>query len=151
MVFPELNDGASSVRGLLSRNRDPEQEEAEPAFPIAVRTDGHEPVVIFGPSALQVGAEVEEWSVKNASVYQKKCDQEATDTAIAIKEGMDRFELNMGNCAMHESRHVIVTMQEMFEIVQRSMHIGYRRRHEDRVLKRCVGRANPVLCRAELT
>ena len=81
------------------------------------------------------GAQVEEWPVEDSFVDEEKGDQEASDTPVAVQEGMNRLELDMSYPTVDERRQVPALMQKSFEVVQGMVHVSYGRRNEGRSLQ----------------
>jgi hypothetical protein len=80
---------------------------------------------------------------------EKKGDEEASDSAIAIKKRMDGLKLRVSESTLDEQRERVV-MEKPLHIIQRLMHFVDRRRHEGCGTE-CASRwANPVLTGAKL-
>ncbi len=62
-------------------------------------------------------------------VSQHGVDERSTGSTVAIGEWMNRLELRMGQCGLHEHGNV-VTAKEREQIVDRRLHELRLRRHE---------------------
>ena len=91
MVFDQLtvsfshsDDRAGGRRGLASRLDNSFEEETKPPLPVALLPDRHEPVVVLGPVALQIEAEVEERTMQDAAINKQERDQEAPHSPVTV-------------------------------------------------------------------
>ncbi len=104
VVPTHAHDRASRHGGFGRGLRDAPQEESEPALPVAVESDRHQPVVVLGLVSFQEVAEIQQWPVQNSVVDEKERNEEAPDPAVAVREWVDRFELGVSEAAIHEGR-----------------------------------------------
>jgi len=108
-----------------------------------------ESVVILLPAGLDVIRDVEKRLGKTVPFHEKKGDEEPSDTAVAIQEGVDRFELLMHEGALDEVRKLPV-VQELLP-AREALHHRIRRRRHVGCGRRCAAsRSDPVLGTAEL-
>src|SRR4051812_26054541 len=103
MRFAELKNGASGLGRFVCRVGDTEQEESQPTLPIAVLSDRHESVVVFGSSLLEECTEIQNRPMKNSAMVKQKRNQQASYPAITIEKWMDCLELRMGESTMDEN------------------------------------------------
>ncbi len=84
VFLPQANDSFGGGGGLFCSFGDAAQEEADPAFPVAVLPNGHEAVVVLGLAALYVVAEVEQRPVEDAPVNELEGDEEPANATVAV-------------------------------------------------------------------
>ena len=92
---------------------------------------------------------VKEGKLEDVTVAEEEGDEETTDAAIAIEEGMDGLELGMGVGTVDESWKIARGVEEIFQIAKGLGHFMDRRRDVGGIFESAVGRADPVLGAAE--
>ena len=113
-------------------------------FPIAGVANVLEQFVVSLPMRLEVETEIKDRLSQNAGSTQQKCDEETTETAVAVEERMDRFELHVSHRRPYQQRNAgMIRVQEALERIE-AFHQPFRRRgHERRITRSCA--ADPVL------
>ena len=125
------------------------QKEIHPRLPVARGADAVEEFVIRGAVFLQVEREVEERLGEQPAVVEQERDEEAAETAIAIEEGVDGLELDVGERGLQqEGQAAGVVMQELFQRAHARLNLLGRGRDEVGIAG--AGAADPVLAAAEL-
>ncbi len=81
--------------GVIGLLFDCRQGEQDPLVPGSALAYGIQRIDVLVTVVFEVFTEIEKWNVKCAPGSQDKRHQEAAKPAIAIHEGMDRFELIM--------------------------------------------------------
>ena len=71
------------------------QEEPQPGFPITGAADVAQKLVVGAPIALEVQAEVQKRLPEQSGVAQHEGDQQSSQPPVAVKEGVDGFELDV--------------------------------------------------------
>jgi hypothetical protein len=79
-------------------------EELQPAFPVSVVANGHQPIVVLGAMLFQVVAQIKQGAPQRLPVAEKKGDEEPSDSAIAVKKWVDGFKLRVSEPALDEQR-----------------------------------------------
>lgn len=96
-VFPDLLvQGHDDFQALCRGGDDGFGEEVEPAFPVALVSDGVQRFVIVLAMELEIVAQVEERLLQYFSFAKQQGNQETPDSSVTIEEGMDGLELDVG-------------------------------------------------------
>ena len=80
------------------------EEEVQPGFPVAFGSAPVEQAVILGSVLLEEEAEVEQWLGKDALGVQDQRNEKPSNTAVAVQERVNRFELDVGKCGLDQRR-----------------------------------------------
>src|SRR4051812_22816773 len=102
-----LDERPDRARGGGRRARDRDhtfEEELEPLFPRALRSDTLEVVVVGVPMLLEVEAQVQQRLREHLVGAEQQRDQEPTDAAVAVEKRMDRLELDVSERGLDEDR-----------------------------------------------
>ena len=99
--------------------------------------------------ALEVGAQVEQWRGQNPARHQQKRDEQASDAAVTVEEGVDRLEVGVGDGGVHERWEGLVVEEPLPGIQARHQFLR-RRRDIGRVVQGAARRSDPVLAAPEL-
>ena len=71
------------------------EEELAPAGPVEVARDGEEAFVVFFAVGFEAFAEIEGGAAENVSFVEEKREEHSAYAAVAVGEGMERFEFGM--------------------------------------------------------
>jgi len=115
----KVADGEDPAGGPDGGFFDAGEEEEDPGFPLAPLSDAAEEAVVFGFVLDKVPAEVEDGDAQEAGVDEEEDIEDASGSAVAIGEGMDGFELVVGDG--HADQRVEVAFgaeEEVFEVAQ---------------------------------
>ena len=82
----QTRDGDDAALGVTGGRNHALKEERDPRFPVALGADDRQAPVVFGLMLLQIGAQVHKRLRQEASVFEQRASQQASDAAIAIKE-----------------------------------------------------------------
>jgi hypothetical protein len=143
--FSELQDAPRRLCSLGAHLSDPTEKEGQPSFPIARITNGLKVVIIGLTVAFEIIREIKNRLLQDSSLAQKKRDEQTAYPAIAVQEGVDRLELDMGQADLDQERHIVILVQELLEFAKRLRHFFGRRRDEGRFGQRTAGRSDPIL------
>ena len=135
--------------GVFRLEGHPPQEVGQPLLPCSPLRQSKEMGVVSLARGLEVGAQVEERRGQHAARHQQERDQEASDAAIAVEEGVDRLEVGVGDGGVHERRQGLVVEEPLPGGEARHQLIG-RGRDVGRVVHRAARRSDPVLAAPEL-
>ena len=91
----ELRQLLGGCNGLQRGLANADDEEPEPALPVAVGSDSLEKVVVRGAVRLEVEAEVKQRLAQHALCNQDQRHEQATQTTVAVEERVNRFELDV--------------------------------------------------------
>jgi hypothetical protein len=97
MPILKLKDLSGHIRGGTGSLDNPFEEIIYPLLIISRIPDHVQPIVIFLATLLEIVTQVQERLVHDFLPVQEKSNQQAPHATVAIKEGMDRFELVMDN------------------------------------------------------
>ena len=89
--------------------------------------------------------------LEDLTLAEQECNEQATDTTVAIDERVDRFKLGVGKCAVDQHWERIAVVEESFQVVQGGGHCMDRGWNERRRMKVASRWPNPVLCSAKVT
>ena len=120
--FTESDDSSSCGDGITRDGGDAAEEEFDPAFPIAMAADGGEAVIVFHAVEIEVVGEVEKRELKDITLAEKEGDEESANPTIAIKEGVNRFELCMRVSTMNESGQITRCVEKIFQVTEGLNH-----------------------------
>jgi hypothetical protein len=98
-----LGGGEGGVGDLV----DAVEEEGHPGLPVAVAAHAVQEVVVGGAVLLEVQAQVEQRLAEGPGVTEQTRDQQAADAAVAVQEGVDALELNVGETGPLEGREAV--------------------------------------------
>jgi len=87
---------------------------------------------------------------KNVCPHEEEDNEQSTDRAVAIKEGVNRLELVVEKRAPDENGHQGLLVCELLPIRKGILHGINCWRYENGGLRTIVGRADPVLRCSEL-
>jgi hypothetical protein len=79
---------------------------SHPALPVAFSAHGRQAPVVLGLVLLEVAAEVHQRLGQQAPMLQQRGNQQPSDAAVAIQEGVDGLELGVDQCDPHQRRQV---------------------------------------------
>src|ERR1700675_4898332 len=82
-------------------------------------------------------------------MLEQQCNKESADAAIAVKVGMDGFELNMRQPNANQWRQPVFRMKILLKLCQERRQVLWRRGNENGVAG--TRSANPVLSPANLS
>ena len=88
--------------------------------------------------------------MQHFALIKQERDQQTTDSSIAVKEGMNRFELSMRQAALGSTLEV-TRHGETFQLVERPLHFRHRRRHDGRRSKISTCGSDPLLSSSKLS
>src|SRR5260370_9751463 len=92
------------------------KKKAEPFFPNAFGTNSLKQIVVSLTVSLEVNTQIEHRLTQSAFGAEKQCNQQSSQTAIAIEKGMDRFELHVNESGLDENGQLILfVLNEMFQ------------------------------------
>lgn len=131
--FEEANGAVSGVPRLF---RDSLGEERNPACPAVRAAHIQKMIVVFLLVHLEEGAEVKERRGQDAAFEQNERNEESAQTAVAVVERMDRFELIVDKCEQRDERHVGRLAEKRDKIADHRRDRGMARRYETRVVVR---------------
>lgn len=100
VLFEQFDDPGCGVECLVCRVGDTGKKEVEPSLPGAVFANLPKQPVLVSAMGLQVEAQVEERFPQHAVDAEVERHQQATDTTIAVEEGMDCLELDVQRPAL---------------------------------------------------
>src|SRR5581483_459979 len=135
--------------GFVGDRGDAIEKEIGPTFPVAFQTHKVEAPVILFAMAFKEKAEIEKRLLQYAPVLQQQGDHQAPDPPVAIKIGVNGFELSMQKSSPHEFRQPVLGMNVFLECAEELWKLVGGRGNVD-----CVPRAapaNPVLAAADFS
>ena len=100
--FEQVENGARLGEVVDGLSADRLQKKLTPARPVAVARDGEEPIVVGHAVCFEVGAHVQCGSADVPDMGEKQRDQQPSDSAVAVGEGMHRLALRMKHGRLHE-------------------------------------------------
>ena len=125
------------------------QEEPQPDLPVAGAPGVIQELVVGAPLALEVKAEVEERIAQESGVAEHEGDQEASHAAVAVEEGVNGLELDVGQAGLGEDgKPVVRVVDEPLQVGHALLDVVGWRGNEDRVAG--TRAADPVLGSPEL-
>src|SRR3954464_3089393 len=145
VLFAKSQNRSRGRRGVPAHFLNTAQEELQPSLPIAVIANCGEPIVVLLSVCLQVDTEIEQRTVENLALAEQKCQEQTSNSAVAIQKRMNGFELRMRKATVNQRRKRLAVVEKFLESAQRLVHRWHRRRDECRVLQRAVRRPDPVL------
>jgi hypothetical protein len=150
LVFAE--EGEEAAGGLYSTFGDffhAFEEENEPFLPVAFFADGLQELVIAGSVLFEIQGEVEQWVPEHAFGVEQEGDEKAAEAAVAIQEGVDGFELHMGERGLDENGGGDgLVVEEIFQCAEALEQGIGRRGHMSGIARACA--ADPILAAPEL-
>src|SRR5450432_2199044 len=94
------------------------KKKTEPFFPNAFGANSLKQIIVALTVDLKVKAQIEKRLAQSAFGAEKQCNQQPAQPAIAIKKGMDRFELQVNDSSLDEHGQLMLfVVKEMFEAV----------------------------------
>ena len=131
-VFVRLpKDCLRGAGRLLRCFRHPFEKEGDPRLPIAFLTNGLEQVVVDRAMRFKIKAEIEKRLFQRLLVDQQQGDKQAAYPAVAIKERVDRLELNMEQRGLNQrGRPVGNIVQKLLPGIQTGHDLAGRRRYK---------------------
>ena len=102
----EFEKFLKGVNGGLGGLDDGDEKKSQPVIEVVAGADAHEGVVVFAPMFFKVGGEIEAGVAEEVFIDQVEGDEETADAAIAIEEGVDRFEVVVADCDADELGNV---------------------------------------------
>ncbi len=150
LVFAEEGEeAAGGLYGAFGDLFDAFEEENEPFLPVAFFADGLQELVVAGTVLFEIQGEVEQWVPEHAFGVEQEGDEKAAEAAVAIQEGVDGFELHMGERGLDKNGGGDRLVVEEFFQCAEAFQQGIRRRgHMGGIAG--SGAADPVLAAAEL-
>jgi len=78
--------------------------------------------------------------VEHPALVRQERGQEPTDATVAVRERMDRLELDVSECDLDERRHTVVVEEEALEVRERRRDemVGQRVRRQGGWLERAI-------------
>src|SRR5205807_4929523 len=119
-----------------------------PRFPIALQADRVEQPVVLGAVALEEKAQVQQRLGEQLPVLQQERDEQATDAAVAVEKRVDGLELDVHERGADERRQVVVAVDVLLKIAEKTCQLLGRRRDENGVAR--TSAADPVLAASQL-
>jgi len=80
------------------------QEEVRPGFPVPFGAHKIEQTIVLLSILFKVEAEVVERFGQYPSMMQEKCNQQHSNSAVAVKKGVNSLELNVRKCGFDQRR-----------------------------------------------
>src|SRR5258705_4733754 len=80
---------------------------------------------------------------------EQQAHEQTSNPSVSIQEGMNSFELIMNHASSCQRWNIDLSMDELFQIVQGSLHFVDGRRYIGRCLDCATGWTDPVLAFAE--
>lgn len=150
VLVKQLQNLAGGVRRQPGGLLDPFQEEPQPSHPIALETNGVEAVVVFLAVLFEEQTQVQQGLSERIVSTQDQRDEQASKSAVAIQEWVDRLELDVGQCGFDQcGRALRLIVKEFLQVAHAIGHTVGRRRNEAGVPR--PGAAQPNLGTAELS
>ena len=129
-------------------SRNPLKKEVEPRLPVSRDPHILEQFEISRAVFLEEQRQVQDRIFQQSFGPQDQSDEQATNTSVAIQEGMDRFELHMRQGSLDQGeRSNRIVMQELFQQTHACHHLVRRWRNEPGVSRSAA--ADPILAPPE--
>ena len=71
------------------------EEERKPGLPVTIEAHAVQQFVIHGPVFVEEQAEIQQRLLEDPGVVQQECDEEPSDTPVAVQERVDGLELHV--------------------------------------------------------
>src|SRR5205085_2086866 len=125
-----IQDFSSCRCGVLGGLGDAVEEEREPSLPVSVLPHIVQQLVVVRAMLLEVQAEIKKRVAENTGIRKHQRDEQPSDTAIAVEERMDRFELHVRQRGADEHRQPGLIVNEFLESAHALIDKLRRRRNE---------------------
>jgi hypothetical protein len=117
VCLEELVDIPGHPHGLIGGIPYPLKEEIQPLGPTGAPAGSIETLIVELPVLLEEETEIEDRLAQNLLSTEHEGDEEPADSAISVKERMNRLELGMDEASPHQQReHWSILMEECFEL-----------------------------------
>ena len=116
VFFAELDDAASCFGCLATYLEYAAEEEIEPLFPFTFIANRLESFVVGLSVLFEVVRKVEDWFEEDFLLAEEEGDEESSDAAVSVEEGVDGFELGVGQADLDEQGKVGIGVEESFEV-----------------------------------